>query len=197
MTTSRFESGLCPTRNRPNQVGWTFSWPTTNWLEGRVELVDSLLEGGWVSVRRNLAENSANSAKIRQIWLKPDCVFNEILSDLVSSNWWIPQTVEIEGLLVIESIGSVEIGFRFKDPPTDPPKLSLGLQEPPPTRHRSRIRRFPDQVGWYGRVGLVHRWSGQPYLKLTRTILGSSINLLLILKTERCNISFPCIVSVY
>lgn len=135
VTTGRFESGLCPTRNRPNQVGWTFSWPTANWLEGRVELVDSLLEGGWVSVRCNLAENSANSAKIWQIWLKPGRVFNEILSDLARSNWWIPQTVEIEGLLVIESVGSVEIGFRFKDPPTDPPKLSSGLQEPPPTRH--------------------------------------------------------------
>ena len=56
--------------------------------------------------------------------------------------------------MVVESVGSVEIGFRCKDPPTDPPKSGWISQKPLPTRHGSQIGRFPDRVGRkFGWVG--------------------------------------------
>ena len=56
--------------------------------------------------------------------------------------------------MVVESIGSVEIEFRCKDPPTDPPELGWISQKPLPTRHGSQIDRFPD------RVSQKFRWVG-------------------------------------
>ena len=49
--------------------------------------------------------------------------------------------------LVVESVRSVEIGFRCKDPPTNPPESGWIPQKLLPTRHGSQIGRFSDRVG--------------------------------------------------
>ena len=88
--------------------------------------------------------------------------FEEVLPDLVKSNRGNPQTAEIGGFLLVESVGSVEIGFRCKDPPTDPPESGLGFGNcrRPVTGVRLggfrtnhfQIRLF-GMVGWVGSTG--------------------------------------------
>lgn len=74
--------------------------------------------------------------------------------------------VEISGLLVVDSIMSVEIRFRCMDPPTNLPEIGWLLWKPSSTCHRSQIGQFSNRVnlngGWARSTGDL----GQPYLKV-------------------------------
>ena len=57
------KSGLCLTRDQPDQVRLKIFKPSANWSESRVRSNDSFLEGGQVSFRVKSGRNSPNLAK--------------------------------------------------------------------------------------------------------------------------------------
>lgn len=84
-TRGDYESSLCLTCDQPDQVRLKIFGPNADRSESRVGLNGSLPEGGRVLVgvefgrnSLNLAENWANLAKIRQIWLKTSLVWKDL-----------------------------------------------------------------------------------------------------------------------
>ena len=59
--------------------------------------------------------------------------------------------------LVAELVGSVEIGFKCKDPPTDLLESSWVPPKPSLTCHRSWIGQFPNRVTKLSWTGLIER----------------------------------------
>ena len=61
VTTGRSGSGLCPTRDRPDQVGFQIFRPAANQSENRIRRF--LPESGQVSIGVDYLENGENPAK--------------------------------------------------------------------------------------------------------------------------------------
>jgi len=80
--------GVCPTRDRPNQVGWTICRLAADRSNGWVGSDGSLLEHGQASIRVGSGRNSSNLAEIWQIWPKTGCEWQDLAGswqDLVGS----------------------------------------------------------------------------------------------------------------